>query len=141
MKQLLSSDIDSDDEAMHTKARHVLRRLRSGQYDKFFANDIYMCPFCTARRLGATDIYCVLMHAEAVKTSRPKVGESVNRYAYTAKHIALNIHLRNLQQVAIAEGRMPPIKPKVRKPTGYKFQKRMRDEAEAEAKAAARRMS
>ena len=127
MKQVLSSDVDNDDEAVHTKARHVLRRLRSDQYDKFFANDIYRCPFCTTRRLGATDINCVLMHAEAVKTSRLKVVESVNCYAYTSKHIALGIHLRNLQQVA-----------KTPKPKGYKFQKRMR--AEAEARAAARRM-
>ena len=118
MKQLLSSDVDSDDQAVHTKARHVLRRLRSGQYDQFFANDIYRCLFCATRRLGATNIYCILMHAEAVKTSRPKVGESVNRYAYTAKHIALGIYLRNLQQVAIAEGRMPPIKPKAPKQIG-----------------------
>ena len=81
-----------------------------------------------------------MTHAETVKTSRPNVGESVNLYTYMAKHLALGIHLRNLQQVAIAEGRMPPIKPKVRKPKGYKFQKSMREETEAEAKAAARRM-
>ena len=80
----------------------------------------------------------MVTHAEAVKTSRPKVGEIVNLYAYISKHLALGIHLRNLQQVAIAEGRMPPIKPKAPKPKGYKFQKRMR--AEAEARAAARRM-
>lgn len=110
MKQVLSSDVDSDDEAVHTKARHVLRRLQSGHYDRFFANDVYRCPFCTTRRLSATDLNCVVTHAESVKTSSPKVGASVNRYAYIAKHIALGIHLRNLQQVAIAEGRMPPIK-------------------------------
>ena len=62
--------------------------------------------------------------------------ETVNRYAYTAKHITLGIHLRNLQQVAIVEGRMPPIKLKVRRPKGYKFQKRMREEDEAATKAA-----
>ena len=71
---------------------------------------------------------------------RSNLGESVNLYAYIAKHLALGIHLRNLQQVVITEGHMPPIKPKAPKPKGYKFQKRMRAEAEAEARAAARRM-
>ena len=139
MKQVQSTDVDSDDEAVHTKARHVLRRLQSGQYNRYFADDVYRCPFCTTRRLGSTEFNTVVTHAEAVKTSRPNVGESVNLYAYIAKHLALGIHLRNLQQVAIAEGCMPPIKPKVRKPKGYKIQKRMREEVEAEAKAAARR--
>ena len=123
---------------MHTKARHVSRRLQSGHYDRYFRNDVYRCPFCTTRRLASTEFNAVVTHAEAVKTSRPKVGETMNLYAYIAKHLALGIHLRNLQQVAIAEGRMPPIKPKAPKPKGYKFQKRMR--AEAEARAAARRM-
>ena len=102
MKQVLSSDVDSDDEAVHTKARHVLRRLQSGQYDRYFQNDVYRCPFCTTRNLRSTEFKAVVTHAEAVKTSCPNVGETVNRYAYTAKHIALGIHLRNLQQVAIA---------------------------------------
>ena len=140
MKQVQSTDVDSDDEAVHTKARHVLRRLWSGEYNRYFADDVYRCPFCTTRRLASTDFNAVVTHAEAVKTSRPNVGASVNLYAYMAKHIALGIHLRNLQQVAIAEGRMPPIKPKAPKPKGYKFQKRMRAHAEMEARAAARRM-
>ena len=116
----------------------MLRRLRSGKYNRYFADDVYRCPFCTTRRLASIDFNAVVTHAEAVKTSRPNVGASVNLYAYIAKHIALGIHLRNLQQVAIVEGRMPPIKPKVRKPKGYKIQKRMREEAEE--KAATRRM-
>ena len=71
MKQVLSSDVDSDDEAVHTKARHVLRRLQSGHYDRYFRNDVYKCPFCTTRRLGSTEFNTVVMHAKAVKTSRP----------------------------------------------------------------------
>ena len=133
MKQVPSSDVDSDDEAMHTKARHVLRRLQSGHYDRYFRNDVYRCPFCTTRTLCSTEFTALVTHAEAVKTSCPNVGETVNRYAYTAKHIGLGIHLRNLQQVAITKGHMQPIKLKVRKPKGYKFQKCMREEDEVEA--------
>ena len=96
MKQVLSSDVDSDDEAVHTKARHVLRRLQSGHYDRYFKNDVYRCPFCKTRTLRSTDFNTLAMHAESVKTSTPNVGETVNRYAYTAKHIALGIHMRNL---------------------------------------------
>ena len=40
MKQVQSTDVDSDDEAVHTKARHVLRRLRSGGYNRYFADDV-----------------------------------------------------------------------------------------------------
>ena len=87
------------------------------------------------RRLASTDFNAVVTHTEAVRTSRPNVGVSVNLYAYMAMHMALGIHLRNLQQVFLTEGRMPPIKPNAK---GYKFQKRMR--AEAEARATARRM-
>ena len=136
MDQMSGSDVGSDDEEEDVKTRQVLRRLQVGQYISYFAKEVYRCPFCTTRRLASTDFNAVVTHAEAVKTSRLKVVESVNCYAYTSKHIALGIHLRNLQQVAIAEGRMPPIKPKAPKPKGYKFQKRMR----AEARAAARRM-
>ena len=97
MKQVQSTDVDNDDEAVHTKARHVLRRLQSGEYNRYFADDVYRCPFCTTRRLASTDFNAVVTHDEAVKTSRPNVGASVNLYVYIAKHIALGIHLRNLQ--------------------------------------------
>ena len=139
MKQVLSSDVDSDDEAVHTKARHVLRRLQSGHYDRYFRNDVYRRPFCKTRNLHSTEFNVVVTHAEAVKTSRPNVGAPMDLYAYMAKHLALGIHLRNLQQVAIAEGHMPPIKIKVCRPKGYKFQKRMREEDEAATEAAKRR--
>ena len=121
MKQVQSRDVDSNDEAIHTKARHVLRRLQSGHYNRYFRNDVNKCPFCTTRRLASTEFNAVVTYVEAVKTSKPNVGQTVNQYAYIAKHLALGIHLRNLQQVAIAEGRM-------------------RAQAEMEARAAARRM-
>ena len=97
MKQVMSSDVDNDDEAMHAKAHHVLRRLHSGHYDRYFRNDVYRCPFCTTRRLASTDFNAVVTHAKAMKTSRPNVGAPVNLYAYMAKHIAPGIHLHNLQ--------------------------------------------
>ena len=61
-------------------------------------------------------------------------GESVNIHGFRAKHQALGLHLRNLQKVAIEEGRMPPIKPKAPKVKGLgsrKWRKLHREEAEA----------
>ena len=109
MKQVDSSDVGSEDEDRDTKACQVLRRLQSGQYDVYFANEVYRCPFYT-RRLGGTDFNCLVMHAEGVSSCTPKIGEIMNLDAFYAKHKALTIHLRNLQQVAIAEGRMRPIR-------------------------------
>ena len=112
-----SSDVGSDDEHRDTKARQVLRRLKTGQYDSNFANEIYRCPFWT-RRLGRTDFNCLVTHAEGISTCNPKVGETVNVNAFYAKHKALGIHLRNIQRVEIAAGRMALIKPKVPKIKG-----------------------
>jgi hypothetical protein len=89
-----SSDVDSDDEAFHTKTRHVLRRLQFGHYDGHFAQGIYRCPFCN-RRLCATDFNCLVNHAESIGSAR--VGMTVNVHAFMAKHKALGIHLRKLQ--------------------------------------------
>ncbi|KAK1641753.1 hypothetical protein QYE76_059558 [Lolium multiflorum] len=72
--EVSGSDVGSDEEDQHTKARQVLRRLQ--------------------------------------------VGATVNVYSFRTKHKALGIHLRNLQRVEIAVGRMPPIKPKVPKIKG-----------------------
>ena len=94
--QELSSDVGSDDESRDTKARQVLRRLQSGQYDRYFANEVYRCPFCTTRSLGATDFNCVVRHAENISSCNPRVGSSVNVNAHYAKHKALGIHLRKL---------------------------------------------
>ncbi|KAK1616901.1 hypothetical protein QYE76_022418 [Lolium multiflorum] len=91
-----SSDVDSDDESFHTKTRHVLRRLQSGQYDGPFARGIYKCPFCN-RRLRDTDFNTLLNHAESIGRYGARVGRTVNVHAYMAKHKALGIHLRNLQ--------------------------------------------
>ena len=87
----------------------MLRRLQSGQYDVYFANDVYNYPFCD-RRLGGMDFKCLVMHAERISSCTPKIGEIVTLDAFYAKHKALGIHLRNLQQVAIVEGRMRPIR-------------------------------
>ena len=117
MKQVNSSDVSSDDEDRHTKARHVLRRLQTGQYASYFANEVYRCPFCKRRHAGS-DFNCLVTHAEDISSCNPKVGETVNVNAFRAKHKALDIHLRNIQRVAIAAGPMAPIKPKVPKIKG-----------------------
>src|SRR4051794_12495621 len=64
MKQELSSDIASDDESRDTKAHQLPRRLQSGQYYRYFTNDVYRCPFCTTRYLSATNFNCVMRHAK-----------------------------------------------------------------------------
>ena len=117
MDQVSGSDVGSGEEDEHIKARQVLRRLQVGQYTSYFAKGVYKCPFCT-RKLGGTDFNCVLTHAEDIGRTFPNVGETVNVYAFRAKHKALGIHLRNFQRVEIAAGRMPPIKPKVPKIKG-----------------------
>ncbi|KAK1615097.1 hypothetical protein QYE76_020614 [Lolium multiflorum] len=89
-------DVDSDDESFHTKTRHVLRRLQSGQYDRPFAQGIYKCPFCN-RRLFDTNFNTLLNHVESIGRYGARVGRTVNVHAYMAKHKALGIHLRNLQ--------------------------------------------
>ncbi|KAK1611454.1 hypothetical protein QYE76_035127 [Lolium multiflorum] len=91
-----SSDVDSDDESFHTKTRHVLRRLQSGQYDGPFARGIYKCPFCN-RRLRDTDFNTLVNHVESIGRYGARVGRTVNVDAYMAKYKALGIHLRNLQ--------------------------------------------
>ena len=117
MDQVSGSDVGSDKEEEHTKARQVLRRLQVSQYTSYFAKGVYKCPFCT-RRLGGTDFNCLLTHAEDIGRTFPNVGQTVNVYAFRAKHKALGIHLRNFQRVEIAAGRMPPLKPKVPKIKG-----------------------
>ncbi|KAK1684084.1 hypothetical protein QYE76_044932 [Lolium multiflorum] len=114
--EVSGSDVGSDKEDEHTKARQVLRRLQVSQYTSYFAKGVYKCPFCT-RRLGGTDFNCILMHADNGRTF-PNIGTIVNVYSFRAKHKVLGIHLRNFQQVEIAVGRMPPIKPKVPKIKG-----------------------
>ena len=114
MDQVSDSDVGSDEEEEHTKARQVLRRLQVGQYAAYFANGVYKCPFCT-KRLGGTDFNCLLTHAEDIGRTFPKVGMTVNVHSFRAKHKALGIHLRNFQRVDIAAGRMPPLKPNVPK--------------------------
>ena len=123
-----SNDICSDDESMDTKTRQVPRKLKSGQFNDFFADDIYRCPFCT--RGLATDFNSLVKHAEDVRTC----GESVNVHGFIAKHQALGLYLCNLQKVAIEEGRMPSIRPKVPKVKGLgskKWRRRQREEADA----------
>ena len=108
----------------------MLRRLKSGQYNNFFAVDVYRCPFCPTRRLRATDFNSLVKRAEYVRTC----GEFVNVHGFMAKHQALGLHLRNLQKVAIEEGHMPPIRPKAPKVKGLgnrKWRKRQRAETEA----------
>jgi hypothetical protein len=104
----------SDDEHHDTKTRQVLRRLQVGQYFSYFAKGVYRCPFCT-RRLGGTDFNCLLMHAENIGNTFPKVGTTVNPYSFCAKHKALGMHLRSFQRVEFTVGRMPPLKPNVPK--------------------------
>ena len=117
MKQVDSSNVGSYAEDRHTKARQVLRRLQPGEYDSYLANEVYRCPFCK-RRLTGTDFNCLVSHAEGISSCNPRVGVTVNVHAFYAKHKALGIHLRNIQRVAIAAGRMAPIKPKVPKIKG-----------------------
>ena len=123
-----SSNVCSDDESMETKTRQVLRKLKSGQFNCFFASDVYRCPFCT--RGLATDFYSLARHVEDMKTCEL----SKNVHAFRAKYQAIGFHLRNLQKVAIEEGRMPPIKPKAPKVKvlgSKKWGKPQREEAEA----------
>ena len=103
----------------------MLRRLQVGQYASYFAKGVYKCPICT-RRLGGTDFNCLLSHAEGISSGIPRVGETVNVHAFFAKHKAFGIHLRNIQRVAIAAGRMAPIKPKVPKIKGQGSNKWMK---------------
>ncbi|KAK1696438.1 hypothetical protein QYE76_013135 [Lolium multiflorum] len=91
-----SNDVDNNDESFHTKTRHVLRRLQSGQYDGLFARGIYKCPFCN-RRLRDTNFNTLVNHVESIGRYGARVGRTVNVHAYMAKHKALGIHLRNLQ--------------------------------------------
>ena len=125
MKQVESSDVGSNNEDRHTKARQVLRRLQTGQYDSYFTNEVYRCPFCK-RRLASTDFNCLVSHAEGISSGIPRVGKTVNVHAISAKHKALGIHLRNIQRVAIAAGRMARIKPKVPKIKGQGSNKWMK---------------
>ena len=99
--------------------RQVLRRLQAGQYDAFFRGGSRRCPFCKGIAFGwvslpGTDFNSLVKHAEAPGSGIHEGGEreTVNINAYITEHRALTIHLRNLQRVAIKEGRMPPIKPK-----------------------------
>src|SRR3954452_5495958 len=117
MDQVSGSDVGSDEEDEHTKARQVLRRLPVGKLTSYFAKGVYKCPFCT-RTLGATDFNCLLTHAEDIAKTFPNVGESVNVHSFRTKHKALGIRLRNFQRVESAAGRMPPLKPKVPKIKG-----------------------
>src|SRR4051794_23158194 len=110
MKQVVTCDVGSDSKEEDTKARQVLRRLHVGQYASYFAKNVYKCPFCQ-RKLGGTDFNCLVKHAEDLGCGKPKVGETMNLFAFRAKHKALDIHLRNLQRVEIAAGNMAPIKP------------------------------
>ena len=71
-----SSDVGSDDEHRDTKARQVLRRLHTGQYDSYFANEVYRCPFCK-RRLTGTGFNCLVSHAEGISSCNPRVGVTV----------------------------------------------------------------
>ena len=80
------------------------------------------------RCCGGTDFNCLLTHAEDIGRTFPKVGETVNVYAFRAKHKALGIHLRNFQRVEIVAGRMLSLKPKVPKIKGLgskKWRKRV----------------
>src|SRR4051812_47544269 len=97
MKQVVSSDVGSDSEEEDTKARQVLRRLQVGQYASYFAKNVYKCPFCQ-RKLGGTDFNYLVKHVEDFGCGKPKVGETVNLFAFRAKHKALGIHLRDLQK-------------------------------------------
>ena len=137
--QELSSDVGSNDESRDTKARQVLGRLQSGHYARYFANEVYRCPFCTTRSLGATDFNCVVRHVENIGSCNPRVGSSMNVNAHYAKHKALGIHLRKLQQVAIAEGRMAPIKTKMGSIRWHKRQRRDVAEARWREKSEARK--
>ena len=98
IQQAQSSDVDSDDESFHTKARHVLRRLQSGQYDLYFDRGVFRCPFCN-RHLRSTEFNCLVNHAESLGNSLPRVGKTVNVYSFMAHHKALGIHLRSLQEI------------------------------------------
>ena len=126
MDQVSGSDVGSDEEEEHTKARQVLRRLQVGQYVSYLdvAKGVYRCPFCT-RRLGGTDFNCLLTHAENIGNTNPKVGASVNPHSFRAKHLALGMHLRSIQRVEISAGRMPPLKPKAPKGSNKWRQRQM----------------
>jgi hypothetical protein len=132
MLQVDIDDVDSDDESFHTKARQVLRRLQSGQYDAFWAGPEPRCPFCS--RSIARDPLTLLRHAKDVSSTCPKVGQTVNVHAFAAKHKALGLHLRHRRNLAIERGEIPPPKPKRPKVPGIgskKYRKRQREEEAA----------
>ena len=123
----------------------MLRRLRAGKYDDYLTGPYYSCPFrkgiaycLMSRAAGGTYFNTLLKHAEATGSGIHKGGkrEIMNINAYITEHRALGIHLRNLQRVAIKEGRMPPIRPKApksKKLGSKKWRKHQREMAEARA--------
>ena len=89
----------------------------------------------TSRTAGGIVLNTLLKHAEATGSGIHKSGkpEPANINAYIAEHRALCIHLRNLQRVAIKEGRMPPIRPKAPKSKKLGSKKWRRRQREMEA--------
>ena len=82
MKQVLSSDVDSDNEAVHTKARHVLKRLQSGHYDRYFKNDVYRCPFYKTRTMAGHKKPKPKIEPEITGTEPEISGNSVFGYLF-----------------------------------------------------------
>jgi hypothetical protein len=81
-------------------------------------------PFCQ-RSIG-TDFDIIMMHAESLGSTRPKVGQDVNMYAFMAKHKVFGIHMCCLR------GDIKPLKitsPKFEGPGHEKERKRHRLEA------------
>jgi hypothetical protein len=60
-----------------------LRRLESDQLDVCWDTDVYICPFCD-RSIGR-DFDIVMMDAESLGSTRPKVGQTINVYAFMDK--------------------------------------------------------
>jgi hypothetical protein len=56
-----------------------------------------------------------MMHAEALGSTRPNVGENVTKYVFIGKHKAFGIHLCHLHNLAIKRHDIPPPKAKLPK--------------------------
>ena len=109
-------DVDSDEDSQNDKSGHVLAKLERENYTYQHAENNFSCPFCY-RKIG-TNFNSVVMHAESLGSCNARVGSTVNKWAFIAKHAAFGVHLRKMRALAIELGSVQPSKPKQPKVKG-----------------------